>query len=897
MSLKNTSLFGVILTLLLTFGVGEMWGYTLYLYTGSFSDNGNTWETSSASFVVYTNTDICMTSLGNHWYSADIGTFSGTAYIKRCASNCGSKWNEFSGTVGSADKYFKVTGWNSGTTLTTYAITVSAGSGGSVNRSVRAGSGVPSWTFTATPSANYAFTGWTKNNSKATIADASAATTYVTTASGACTVTANFAPQWNIKGSMSNDDWSTFYALDYVSSNTFRGTITLAANTTYEFKVVDRKNNGWYGYDDTNDGTVSFVGQTTASPALSNASGKKNLRIMTAGAGTYTFEWNSSSKTLTVTYPTVTHPSSDYIYYKNTKGWTNVYSYVYGATTNVWAGTKMSSFTFDGVTYYYTALGDNTSIVFNQGNGTNQDDLSNITDNKRKYYDPSSSSWKDFKVTVTLNNHDATTAGTESVSPVYETEVLSNITVPAKTGYTFGGYYTAEGGSGSQLINASGVWQTVATYTDASKHWIKNTSVTLHAKWTENKYTVTINNDGGGSTSPSGAQSNIGQVTGVAISTTPNDGKEFSSWEIVSGTGSFESSTGTSSNKFFPTSTATIRANFRSNRALTVAAGTHVTTVTGSVDPVTLGTPTAIAATAFETGYEFDEWTASPAVNASFANSKSASTNVTVLNGSVTVTANAKQKMSTLTTSCHYDAGTPGYAVPTKSVSSIGIATTSNLSATAAGTGYTFVGWTLTHCVRTDSNGETSRSITVRSDGSGEAATAVANYEEDLSTPYIVTGGNMIVTTGTTWRTTADDDNKMFKASGHSTESVAYFTVPVTATNTGSSNANYKFKIYNTSTSTYYGLEASGQYWVLRENDNGVARTLGDYADIELRADVTGDYLLKVNYSSTPTLTVYFPLAVTWTAASIYSGNAATIAATVNDIEDSKSIKFDGYVG
>ena len=58
--------------------------------------------------------------------------------------------------------------------------------------------------------------------------------------------------------------------------------------------------------------------------------------------------------------------------------------------------------------------------------------------------------------------------------------------------------------------------------------------------------------------------------------------------------------------------------------------------------------------------------------------------------------------MSTLTTANAYDNGNPGYAAPTKSVNSIGIATTATVTATAAGEGYTFEGWTLTNCTRTD---------------------------------------------------------------------------------------------------------------------------------------------------------------------------------------------------
>ena len=139
--------------------------------------------------------------------------------------------------------------------------------------------------------------------------------------------------------------------------------------------------------------------------------------------------------------------------------------------------------------------------------------------------------------------------------------------------------------------------------------------------------------------------------------------------------------------------------------------------------------------------------------------------------------------------------------------------------------------------------------------------TLTANYAEDLSSPYIVTGGNKIVTTGTTWRTTADANNKINKKTGHSTESNAYFTVNVTAVNQGDANTNYQFKLYNTSTSAYYGLSGSGQYY-LNRGESGTAKTTSSPGiNVELRADALGEYELKVNYSSTPTLTVTYPTA------------------------------------
>ncbi|MCR5783124.1 MAG: InlB B-repeat-containing protein, partial [Clostridia bacterium] len=77
------------------------------------------------------------------------------------------------------------------------------------------------------------------------------------------------------------------------------------------------------------------------------------------------------------------------------------------------------------------------------------------------------------------------------------TGVVSAITVPQKTGYTFGGYYTSTGG-GTQYINASGSFVNNAYSTVTA-------DTTLYAKWTANTYTVAYNGNGntGGSTASS----------------------------------------------------------------------------------------------------------------------------------------------------------------------------------------------------------------------------------------------------------------------------------------------------------------------------------------------------------------------------------------------------------
>ena len=84
--------------------------------------------------------------------------------------------------------------------------------------------------------------------------------------------------------------------------------------------------------------------------------------------------------------------------------------------------------------------------------------------------------------TVTLN----TGSSTSTVTATYGS-AMPSITVPTKTGYNFGGYYTGENGSGTQYYTAAGA---------SARNWDKTAATTLYAKWTAKTSTVTL--DAGG---------------------------------------------------------------------------------------------------------------------------------------------------------------------------------------------------------------------------------------------------------------------------------------------------------------------------------------------------------------------------------------------------------------
>ena len=126
--------------------------------------------------------------------------------------------------------------------------------------------------------------------------------------------------------------------------------------------------------------------------------------------------------------------------------------------------------------------------------------------------------------TITLDNKSATTAGTPAIYEKYTTGIyldsaLKNamttsanpITKPAKTGYTFKGYYTKENGQGDQIINADGYITdkitntTYTTNTTLYAYYKDETNPTLtltnssNGNWTNKDVTITLNGADSGS--------------------------------------------------------------------------------------------------------------------------------------------------------------------------------------------------------------------------------------------------------------------------------------------------------------------------------------------------------------------------------------------------------------
>ena len=315
------------------------------------------------------------------------------------------------------------------------------------------------------------------------------------------------------------------------------------------------------------------------------------------------------------------------------------------------------------------------------------------------------------------------------------------------------------------------------------------------------------------------------------------------------------------------TCTITLTGTGTTPPGLTVVAGTGISAVTGSDADISAGDKIAITATV-ATGYTWDRWTLTGSGTLSTFTATTKNQTVTVgTAGSMTLTASGTERMSALSTSCHYDAGNPSYAAPTVSGSAtkVGYVTTRTITAASAGTGYTFAGWTLTNCTRTDGGAPTATSITIRSNGDGAAATVVANYNEVLTSRWHLVGANVAskVTYPDGWN--VSNISMMQKATGHSTESVVYADVTVS-----NASGTYEFKVVDdngASDDIWYGYSTGGTYltWTGTSTKN-VYSGNGNSNNLKFTPTVAGTYKFKVDYSGTyPAVTITYPVSYTLT--------------------------------
>ncbi|MCR4664352.1 MAG: InlB B-repeat-containing protein [Paludibacteraceae bacterium] len=638
-------------------------------------------------------------------------------------------------------------------------------------------------------------------------------------------------------------------------------------------------NTAWDSADQ--DGAVALSNSTVTGNASAALSSTVSLSLSGAVTTGYQFDgWYYSDGTLisTSTSASYTVRGATTVYARFSEKKFNVTAAKTpsaGGTVTPSSATAMGQITGGAITATPATGYTFTSWAVTSGTGS----FVSSTSTASNTYKPTSASTVTATFTpktysITLDKNGGASGG--SATATYNSSTLTSVTHASRASYDLTGYYDATS-AGTKIINANGTLVAGTTYTDASGNWTYDDDVTLYAQWDYNPVTYSVTYGVGTSYSSLGslAATNTSTSaaitsgtsyesgTGITFTASPNTGYTVEGWYTDATCTSAIGAAGTSNPYAITLSgNTTVYVKFvEATWSVAFAAGTGGTVTTPNSTPQTVGQITGISIAATPgTGYTFASWSSSN--GGSFTSGTSTNANTFKPTANTTVTASFNETMSSLSTSCSYDAGTPGYAAPTvsNSATTIGYGTTRTITAAAAGTGYTFAGWTITNGTRTDGGGATANPITVRSNGDGAAVSVVANYEEDLTTPWTLKGGTNL--TGNNWAT----EYNLEKKTGHSTESVAYYTFSVSSTNSGIDGTAdaWSFKLINNS--TWYGLTASGSYWWLSNTAaNQPLSTSG--ANIQICATVAGDYEVKVDYTTpaSPTVTVTFPTSYTLT--------------------------------
>lgn len=312
--------------------------------------------------------------------------------------------------------------------------------------------------------------------------------------------------------------------------------------------------------------------------------------------------------------------------------------------------------------------------------------------------------------TVTLNNQGATTTGATSVTATYNSAMPSIANnLPQKTGYTFGGYYTATNGGGTQYYKADGT---------SAKNWDKTSATTLYAKWTLKTYNITYHLDGG-TNHTSNPTSYTVETPTFTLQAPTKERYTFEGWYLqsdFSGDKVTQIAQGTTGNialyaKWSETKySVNINTNNR-NWGITTPSGANWVGAT----PVNLtATP--------HTGYQFTKWTTTG--GAEIADLNSPTTTITAT-ASGTATAHFAEILYNIIVQSSNDA----HGKVTQSATEAGISTAITITADPI-EGFEFTGWSKDGDITIASINSATTTLTATG-----AGTVTANFALKGSTP------------------------------------------------------------------------------------------------------------------------------------------------------------------
>ncbi len=571
---------------------------------------------------------------------------------------------------------------------TTYTVSTNPNSGGSVT-SAGVFSATKAGTYTVTATVTYNpkyFTGITKT-ATATQTIKVYDTQYVLRGSQ----TANGDPKGGMAGwEATNND---AYTSATINGTTMTIVATLTnAKTQYKFKIYNNFDGSYYG-------------QTGSAEIPNNTSwtlnGSNDVKFTTTAAGSYTFIYNTSNKSIKIQYPTA---------------YTVTYSRVPTAAANAPTTTPSFSsgdYVLANTSVTFNAKTANTGYTWkgwydnNAGTGTalssNQSYTRSITANTTIYacYDLDT-----YNITYNLNGG----SGTMTPTSYTITTTTFNLPAPTKTGHTFAGWYTTSDFSGNKVT------QITKGSTGHKEFW---------AKWTPNTYTITYKDQGGSNfsgTHESEYPTTHTYGTATTLKNASKTGYTFEGWYKESAC----------TNKVTSLGATEYTANITLYAKWTANANTHYITYTTEETGWTYGTtPTSAEEGAIvtfvvnpTTGYNVNVASSDATITGPNASNEYS---FTMPNKDVTINVSATEKLTTVT--LNVSSGSGSFTVDDTSYTSgstvkVGVATSYIVKA-IANTGYTFDKWTQGGNASAKGSGN---SVTLKGNGNGETGSLNAYF-------------------------------------------------------------------------------------------------------------------------------------------------------------------------
>ena len=647
--------YAAVLMMLLTLGVGQMWGG--HGYNGESHVYLNVDGTTKYYEVSHQSWDIGGgVSIPGTWGGVlSSQTFNNVLNIQVVGGAVGG-WCENDNISGNL--YYKVT--NNTTTPSSGWISV-----GNINANYTSKNGNNCFRYKNNYSVNVTPTtpGTYYLHIKITDGDSNNRTSYVKIVVPSFTVagsTAVLGSDWDVTDTDNDMTFSSGTSYTLTKSN-----VDLAASTNYECKVV--LNHAW----------------AEGSYPASN----EQFSVNTAGRYNVTFTFNASTQAVNVSTTPTTYAIT---LHDNNGGSHN------GSATATYNSTSLSSISAPTrsnyhVEGYYTNAGCSIKVATPAGalqsgiagytTGNKWTKASDATLYAKWEGDTWGITWKDQGNVAYSGSNSASLPS----SYTYGTGIAT-LTDGEKTGYTFGGWYTnstcTEGPVTSISSSATGAKTFYAKWT------INNHNIDYTAP-TNGSYTIKV-----GSAAVS-EDTNADYGTTIALAATANDGYHFGSWTVTGATPG--STTSASTNFSMPDNDVTVAASFAANTYTVTFNKNGGSGDAMSSESFTYGTSKNLTANTYtRTGYTFQGW-ATSAGGSKVYNDGAAGHLMVTANGA-TVELFAVWQANNYTVTLDYDEtgyGSAGVGVNTSVSATYGSAMPAMGTAPTPAPGYKFEGyWT-----------------------------------------------------------------------------------------------------------------------------------------------------------------------------------------------------------